>query len=104
MKTKLICLLIALSSATTMWAERIWFGNLCYETTSDSTVCVTYQRRLYYGTENNYNKLTSVTIPSSIHDSGLFIQTKEIIIFIFPEHLPWTDSVTLSVTLLLQFS
>ena len=70
MKTKLICLLIALSSATTMWAERIWFGNLCYETTSDSTVCVTYQRRLYYGTENNYNKLTSVTIPSSIHDSG----------------------------------
>lgn len=70
MKTKLICLLIALSSATAMWAERIWFGNLCYETTSDSTVCVTYQRLLYYGTENNYNKLTSVTIPSSIHDSG----------------------------------
>ena len=70
MKTKLICLLIALSSATAMWAERIWFENLCYETTSDSTVCVTYQRRLYYGTENNYNKLTSVIIPSSIHDSG----------------------------------
>lgn len=65
MKTKLICLLIALSSATAMGAERIMFNDLYYETTSDSTVCVTYQKQGYFG--NNYNKLTSVTIPSYVY-------------------------------------
>ena len=52
MKTKLICLLIALSSATAMWADRFKFRGVYYETTSDSTVCVTYQKRVYFGTEN----------------------------------------------------
>ena len=67
MKTKLICLLIALSSATAMWADRFKFRGVYYETTSDSTVCVTYQKRVYFGTENNYNELTSVTIPSYVY-------------------------------------
>lgn len=67
MKTKLICLLIALSSATAMWADRFKFRGVYYETTSDSTVCVTYQKRVYFGTENNYNELTSVTIPSDVY-------------------------------------
>lgn len=65
MKTKLICLLIALSSATAMWAEKFKYGGVYYETTSDSTVSVTYRNRILSDTSKNYT-ITTVTIPSSI--------------------------------------
>ena len=60
---KILSLILALVATTTLWAYDFRSGDLYYNTTSDTTVKVTYQ---YEWSSNNYTGLTTVTIPETV--------------------------------------
>ena len=69
MKTKLFSLFVALFATTAIWAYDFQSGDLYYNITSssDKTMEVTYQEQY---SSDNYEGLTSVTIPSSVTYDG----------------------------------
>ena len=63
---KLFLLFVALLATTALLAQRFQVGGLYYKITSETTAEVTYSVVNYYDYDDNYEYLTSVTIPSTV--------------------------------------
>ena len=70
MKKKVLLIVFAMLFVGQARADRFQFGDLWYNTTSDSTAEVTWEQNNYYENEDNYSGIKTITIPDTVCYNG----------------------------------